>query len=145
MVTGFELFQHTADMGIRVTAASCSGLVYPAAQGLYAIIGELVPEQGAAQTALFSFSSDDAAELLRDYLAELLYYFDHDRMMATGVRVLNFTAEKLEVEAVMEPVDPARSLFCREVKAVTYHNLSLVEKTLDQENPLFQAEVIVDI
>ena len=39
----FEFFDHTADMGVRVWAPTLAELVRPAIDGLYTIIGTLVP------------------------------------------------------------------------------------------------------
>ena len=44
---GFELFDHTADVGIRVWAATMPELVRPAGAGLYTAIGELAPGDAA--------------------------------------------------------------------------------------------------
>ena len=43
MEPSYELFDHTADIGIRAVAPTMAGLVAPAGQGLYAVIGELIP------------------------------------------------------------------------------------------------------
>ena len=55
MDSSFELFDHTADVGIRVWADTLPGLLAPAGEGLYAIIGELAVEGEARARAFECF------------------------------------------------------------------------------------------
>lgn len=139
MQASYELFDHTADMGIRATAPTLAGLVQPAGEGLYAVIGELVAG-GDARSGEWEFRGDDPATLLRDYLGELLVWFERQRRMVVDAREVEFTAERLAVRARTVMVDEARSAYHREVKAVTYHELKIVAVPGG-----FQATVIVDI
>lgn len=137
--TMFELFDHTADMGIRARAGTLAGLVAPAAEGLYAVIGNLAGG-GRTQHVTFEFAGDDPALLLRDYLSELLLAFDRDRYMAVEHTVREFLPGRLWVEATFCLIDEQNSLYEREVKAVTYHELKIVEISGG-----FEATIIVDI
>ncbi len=96
---GFELFDHTADVGIRAWAATMPELVRPAGAGLYTAIGELAPGD-AANSVSWEWTGDDAAVLLRDYLAELLTLFERDQLIVTHPDVIEFTAERLFVRAM---------------------------------------------
>ncbi len=139
MQAGYELFDHTADLGIRATAPTLAGLIQPAAEGLYAVIGELVA--GAdLQPGEWAFEGGDPAVLLRDYLGELLVLFEQRRRMVVKPDIVEFTNERLAVRAGTAVVDEARSAYHREVKAVTYHLLEIVDVPGG-----FQATVIVDI
>ncbi len=71
MEPSFELFDHTADIGIYARAGTLPELVEAAGEGLYAVIGELVPA-GKPQQSSFDVRAAEAAVLLRDYLNELL-------------------------------------------------------------------------
>jgi len=135
----YELFDHTADMGIRVTAPTLADLVKPAGLGLYAVIGELVP--GAdSHPAAWEFQGDDPAILLRDYLGELLVLFEQQRRMIGVLTLVDFTDRRLAIHAQTALVDETRSAYEREVKAVTYHELGIVRVPGG-----WQATVIVDI
>lgn len=148
MTPSFELFDHTADIGIRAFAPTLARLVAPAAQGLYAVIGELVPQEVAASEvrrerltfAASEESKEDAALRLRDYLAELLLWFDRDRRIAVEHTVREFRPDCLVVEVRLCPVDEDRSACVREVKAVTYHELAVREIPGG-----FEALIILDI
>lgn len=124
----FEIFDHTADAGIRITAPSLPELIRPATDGLYACIGELVA-RGQAESFLFDrvVPAPDAAILLRDYLQELLLTFETHHCKVTVLDVPEFTPTHLAVAGRSEPVDPDESIYDREVKAVTYHELAIRE------------------
>lgn len=139
MEPGFEVFDHTADVGVRVFAPSLAGLVRPAGEGLYAVIGELAAG-GSERRLRLEFADQAPALLLRDYLAELLALFEREQRMVTAPEVEEFRPGRLAVVAATRQADPARSSPRREVKAVTYHQLDL-RRTADG----YQATFILDI
>ena len=114
-------------------------LLAPAGQGLYTVIGELVPT-GDAQPLTFDLKDSDAPVLLHDYLTELLVLFDCDWRMVNSVDVLAFTNKRLNATASTALVDKKRSVFHREVKAITYHELDI--RTIPGG---YEATIIVDI
>ncbi len=120
----YEFFDHTADMGVRVFAPTLPGLIAPAGDGLYAVIGRLVG-QGDARPITFELTGDRPAELLRDYLGELLILFERDARVVTAVDVSTFNDDRLAAIVSARSVDAQRSVFHREVKAVTYHELNI--------------------
>lgn len=122
---GFELFEHTADLGVRAWARTLTALVPVAGAGFYATIGRLVPVLGSGEPVTLRFCDAAPELLLRDYLAELLYHFDSGRRIVTDVHVLAFEPDLLQVSGAFCAVDEAASRFEREVKAVTYHDLNL--------------------
>ena len=135
----FEIFDHTADAGLRIRAATPADLVRPATEGLYAIIGELVAA-GQPSARAMEFTGSDASILLRDYLAELLLFFERDAAMAVAVDVDAFAEGRLAVTVRLSPIDTERSEYHREVKAITYHELDI--RTIPGG---CEATVIVDI
>ncbi len=139
MIPRYELFDHTADIGIRAVAPSLPDLIEPCTAGLYAVIGT-VAAAGDARPWRFEAAGDDEALLLRDYLAEVLLLFDTEHRRLTALNVAEFTPQHLCVTAGAQPVDARRSVLQREVKAVTYHALAI--------RPVeggFEATLIVDI
>lgn len=137
--SGYELFDHTADIGIRIFAPTMEGLIAPAADGLYSVIGELAAHPTDKRVTL-RFEGDDEAALLRDFLAELLLRFEASHEMIREPRVLRFDGVCLEIEAALAKVDDDASQYDREVKAVTYHELAIRPAPTG-----FEATVIVDI
>lgn len=135
----YELFDHTADMGIRARAATLPELLSPAAEGLYAVIGDVVAGR-AGEPAAFEFNGDEPALLLRDCLNELLVLFDRDSLRMTSVKVTAFDDHRLAATVQTAQVDGKRSAFHREVKAITYHELEI--RSIPGG---YEATVIVDI
>ncbi|MFQ5494823.1 MAG: archease [Phycisphaerae bacterium] len=124
MRPSFELFDHTADLGIRVRAPALAELLQPAADGLYAAIGRLLPG-GVSASVTLELTGDEAAVLLRDFLDELLILVERDGRIATGHVGTAFDDHRLHTTVRTARIDPERSVFDREVKAVTYHQLAI--------------------
>ena len=135
----FEHFDHTADMGLRIRAATHAELLKPAGEALYAAIGDLMAGE-SVDSIEFNLSGQDAAGLLRDYLTELLHLFECKHEMATAVDVLKFDDQALQATVALAGVDFDRSDLRREVKAITYHELSI-----DKIEGGYEATLIVDI
>lgn len=134
-----ELFEHTADLGLRATATDLNGLFAEMAKALLAATVENPEAVRAEAAATIEIAGDDREYLLFDWLKELLYRFDAHHTAYTRFDV-TVRPDGLTATAWGEPVDPARHLLNHEVKAVTYHGLT-VEQTPDG----WRAEVIVDI
>ena len=135
----FELFEHTADLGLRVTASDQEGLFVEAARGLVSII---VDDPGAVrpvETVSIRIDGADPAFLLFDWLSELLGLFESQRFLGADFDV-GVTSGGLQATVRGEPMDPERHRPAHEVKAITYHGL-VVEPT----DTGWRAEVIVDI
>lgn len=139
MDSGYELFDHTADIGIRVWAPTRASLIAPATDGLYAALGELVLRQSRDDHTI-TRTADDAALLLHDYLSELLHLFDVRQACLSGVRVEDYTDTRLVVHGALAALDQERSQLAGEIKAITYHEL-----TVRPTEHGFEATYIVDV
>jgi SHS2 domain-containing protein len=135
----FELFDHTADLGLRVTAPDLNTLYTEAAVGLFSMMTDDLSAIRPNLSAAFDIPRTDREFLLFDWLRELLLYADEHRVLFSRFDV-TVTDSGLSATAHGEPLDPARHQLAREVKAITYHGLK-VEPTADG----WLAEVIVDI
>jgi SHS2 domain-containing protein len=135
----YEVFEHTADLGLRVRAATPDELFADAARGLFALIVETLDDVRPLHARAFRLEGADREYLLFDWLNELLFTFDSEHLLLSEFQV-RFTADGLTAQARGEPLDPTRHRLDHEVKAITYHALK-VEQTSDG----WLAEVIVDI
>jgi SHS2 domain-containing protein len=135
----YEVFEHTADVGLRVTAPDLPGLLADAGAGLFSLIAGDLSQIEERATLRVSVSGSDRAYLLFDWMDELLYLFEGRRML---LRRFDVTATDSGIAARVsgEPFDPARHRLQHEVKAITYHQLAVRET----EHGL-EATVIVDI
>jgi SHS2 domain-containing protein len=135
----YELFEHTADLGLRAKAPDLNALFEEAAKALTSAIVEDPAAIGLEAEAAIDIAGTDREYLLFDWLKELLYRFDAEHMVFSRFEV-KVRDDGLTGKAWGEPLDPARHVLSHEVKAITYHELK-VEKTADG----WLAEVIVDI
>ena len=135
----FETFEHTADLGLRVHAPDLSTLFAEAAECLFSAVLEDPATVRPLQEVSVRLEGTDREFLLFDWLKALLYHFDAEHLLFGRFEV-RLTETGLEGRAWGEPLDRARHELSHEVKAITYHALT-VEQTPDG----WRAEVIVDI
>ena len=137
--TGYEFFEHTADIGIRASGTSLQELFRNMAQGLAELVAEdtrLSPDQ----TRPIQLKAADVELLLLAWLKELLFWFSTDRFLATEYAFESITPTALRGHVRGATFDPAIHTQGKEVKAITHHQLS-VRRT----KAGWQAEVIIDI
>jgi len=135
----FELFEHTADLGLRVRASSLEELLTEAARGLLAMLVANPEAVRPLQAKTITLTADEPAYLLFDWLSELLYCFETEKLLLAEFD-LQIHENHLTATCRGEPMDPTRHHMDHEVKAITYHGLRL-----EQVAEGWKAEVIVDI
>lgn len=145
----FEHFDHTADLGLRVRGASLAELLAEAGCGLLAM---LVANPEAVKPVLYrtiEIEADEPGFLLFDWLSELLYAFESEKLLIVefDVQLRGTGTPERAFPTVLtaicrgESMDPARHEMDHEVKAITYHGLRVEQ----QPDGTWFAEVIVDI
>lgn len=134
----YEIREHMADIIVRAWGESLEALFEQAARGFYAVIGELAWTDGAAARLELRAATID--DLLRDFLAELLFDFETGHAVLEKRRFERLSETELHVGAERCPLDLPRCRFDREVKAVTYHGLHVV-----RDGDGYSAEIILDI
>ncbi|MCH7988610.1 MAG: archease [Planctomycetes bacterium] len=135
----YEIFEHTADLGIRVSAEDLNTLFIDAGKALFSVIVENVNEVHNEQERVFEIAGSDKEYLFFDWLSELLSLFEIEHLLCSEFEVtVSETGLKAKVRG--EPVDLQRHLLSHEVKAVTYHRLRV-----EQTSRGWEAEVILDI
>jgi len=135
----YELFEHTADLGLRVQAATLEELLIEAARGLLAMLVANPQDVRPLQPKTITIDDSEPAYLLFDWLSELLYAFETDRLLLSEFDV-KLQNHQLTAACRGEPMDVNRHQMEHEVKAITYHGLRV-----EQTAAGWQAEVIVDI
>ncbi len=135
----YEVFEHTADLGLRVRASDWNELFADAGKGLFSMIVDNLADVRPEQSVSIRIEGQDREYLLFDWLNELLYRFDSEHLVFSQFEV-QVNDGGLHATVRGEPLDPDRHRLDHEVKAITYHRLK-VEQTADG----WEAEVIVDI
>jgi SHS2 domain-containing protein len=135
----FEVFEHTADLGLRIRAASRTELFVEAARGLFSVLSANLQAVRCVEQRTFEIPGDQDDYLLFDWLNELLYTFDTERLLLVEYEI-DLDGGGLRAIARGEPIDRTRHDLDHEVKAITYHGLQVT-----QDHDGWLAEVIVDI
>ncbi len=135
----YEIFEHTADLGLRVRAGSFAELLSEAGKGLFAMVVDDLATIEPREAREIAVAGGDRTYLLFDWLNELLYLCDTERLAFSQFELeLNETG--LKAVARGEPLDPSRHRLTHEIKAITYHGLKV-----EESEGSWLAEVIVDI
>ncbi len=135
----YETFDHTADVGMRVSAPDLPSLFAEAAKGLLSLLVEDVDSVEPKQELSIRLEEAELEYLLFDWLRELLYLYDARQFLVSDCDV-NIEAGILQARIRGEPSDPNRHRLAHEVKAITSHGLVLQKVTNG-----YEAEYIVDI
>ena len=135
----FEIFEHTADLGIRVRADNLEELFTDAALGLFHVLAVNLDSVKPVHERSYSIAGDQYDLLLFDWLSELLYTFETEHLLLVEYQV---SVETSCLTAIChgELADEQRHQLDHEVKAITYHGL-----TVEPNAGGWLAEVIVDI
>jgi SHS2 domain-containing protein len=135
----FRLLEHTADMGIAAEGETLAALFQQAALGLRQIITATTDIE-PRQEVLLEVRGQDREELLVNWLDELIFLVEQRRLLPAVFEIQSASEKRLCARIWGEPLDPARHELEREVKAVTYHQIS-VERTRSG----WRAQVYVDL
>jgi SHS2 domain-containing protein len=135
----FEVFDHTADLGLRIQAAEVNSLFAEAGRALLSVMVSNPDAVEPRDSLILHVAGRDLEYLFVDWLDELLFLFESKRFLAREFEpALDDTGLSATVRG--ESYDPPRHVLAHEVKAVTYHGL-VVEQSPDG----WRAEVILDI
>jgi SHS2 domain-containing protein len=123
MPGGYEILEHTADVGIRSWGSSREEAFEQAAWGLADILGIRAGEPGEVRAV--QAEATDLEALLVDFLNELLLLHEGEEVGFAAVRVqeASDTAVRAEVEVLPLQGEPEGTA----VKAATYHRLEVRE------------------
>jgi SHS2 domain-containing protein len=137
----YEYLEHTADLRFRSFGRTLGECFANAGKAVFSYILDLSTVDDQVEKVI-ELSAPTPEMLLHDYLSEMLYLFETENFVCSGFHV-SVKHEKegyvLSARVSGETVDPARHVMLGDVKAVTYHELSV-----KRENDLFVAEVLCD-
>ena len=121
----YKLFDHTADLGIEVSGPSLEDLYGRAAEALFSILSDR-SAIGTKKTLLRTFRGRGREDLLVNFLRGLLNLWNRDRFLVRSCKVLEITPQNLTVRLSGESYNPLTHRIKREIKAATYHQVSVV-------------------
>ncbi len=144
----FFFFDHTGDIGVRVTGRTLDQLFEAAAGAFTEALTDSVRVEPRRQVSL-ALEAPALDLLLVDWLNEILYRFEVEQFLVAAVRVhvdrcdpgsRSNAAAALHATLTGEAFDPRRHAIKVLIKAVTYHALEVRE---DDEG--WHATVVFDI
>jgi SHS2 domain-containing protein len=126
MAKRYTLFDHTADLGVEVYGKTAPELFANASFALFDVITDLSAVETTKEKKLVVEGSG-WEDLFVNYLREILYLFNGEGFLLTEYSILTLEPFYLEATVKGEPFDPARHSIKTEIKAVTYHQVSVRE------------------
>lgn len=135
----YELFEHTADLGIKVRAKDLRELFKNAGLALFDIITKGQKKQDSSPQAInITQQADNLEELFINWLNELISLSSTKELIFADFRIDKL--DKNSLSAIAFGSDMKNYKVNVEVKAATYHELKI------EETPSgWQARVILDV
>jgi SHS2 domain-containing protein len=119
---------HTGDAAFEIRAGTLPELFERAALALFGYVSDLSVVRSVTADS-FTLTAQDLPALLVGWLSELNYRHTTAGRLYSTFHV-TFPADlQLEAEAYGEPIDPERHTLYTEIKAITYHGLSVRNTT----------------
>lgn len=135
----YELIPHTADIGIRVRGKNLAELFQDAASALFDVMTNSTKIKPLLNEPI-TVEADNLEELMNYWLSHLLQQFAIHNRLFSQFQVTNIDKNSLQALVSGEDYDQNRHEIHNEIKAVTFHNLTV--KQIDNE---WLAEVIFDV
>lgn len=132
----FVEVEHTADWSLRVRAGDFAGLLRNAAMGMFKLMG-MEMDGDLMGESLIEVSGEDRETLLVSWLEELLFQIE-TRSVALVLDRLSVSDERTHLAAQVSEFPLLR--LEKEIKAVTYHGLRVIES-----DDGFEATVVFDV
>jgi len=137
--SGYTVLDHTADLGIRVQGSTIQDLFERAALAMMQIMVSSKTAEKSNKIRI-SLESEDSEELMVHWLGEILYLLHGEKEVVIQIKI--DTISPLHLDATLTTVPFNRDLhevLC-EIKAVTFHQIEVIEK-----NKRWEARIIFDL
>ena len=133
---GFEEVEHTADRALRIYGISLQELLISAAEGMIRLMVADVSKIPAEVKKSIELQAIDAESLLVEWLSELAYWAETEKLVFKEFRMQNVTATHLQASILGGKV----AEFEKHIMAVTYHNLKIIKTSQGLE-----ATIVFDV
>ncbi len=146
MKKGFEIIDHTADVGIHVWGKSYNDIFKNAAVGMVCLLIDIRTVL-SKEERIIKIEAEDEEELLLKWLREILFLIEQNGMVFSEFHIKkdNFAYKNLHKYVFYcslggEKIDPERHNICREIKAVTRYGFYIKRKV-----DLWEARIFFDV
>jgi SHS2 domain-containing protein len=134
----YEILEHTADIGIKVTGDSLSEIFWKAIHATADLLSGGTTIQPVIEKD-FSVKEENTKTALVSVLEEIIYFFEHKLFLPSDCSV-SIEKNLYKINLKGNIVSPEEIKDGTDIKAVTYHNLEI--KKIDDK---YEATVIFDI
>jgi len=135
----YEVFEHTADIGLRVRGKDLQELFVNAGLAIFQISSRKQFTKSKIHANIqIKLKAENLENLFVDWLNELLSLSQAKGLIFHGIKIQSLVENSLEAVAVGS--DIANYKVNTEIKAATYHELKI-----NHDEQGYQAEVILDV
>ena len=135
----YKEFEHTADIGVEIYGKTLEELFKNAGYAFFDIIADITTIRSKV-TRSVNVTGSDVETLLMNWLRELLYLFSVYQEVYGEFAIQTLQPGFLESRVKGELLDPQKHDFHTEIKAITYHQFTVVN-----ESGTWKARVIFDV
>jgi SHS2 domain-containing protein len=140
-MTNYKFFDHTADIGVEVTGRTRKDLFVNAAEALFDVMIEnKTGEKSAKRQKKITVEGADVADLLINFLREILYLFNGEKFITVRCEIIQFSNKELQARLKGGSFNSKKHLIKTEIKAVTYSGV-----TVEKVKFGWRARVIFDV
>jgi SHS2 domain-containing protein len=135
----YREIEHTADLGVEITAADLPALFASAGEALYALIADPATIENR-EAIKVSATGANPEDLLHTWLCELLALFNVEGFVGKRCEITYISDGQVQGRVSGEKLDLKRHAFHTEIKGVTYHDFKVW-----QDAGTWHARVIFDV
>jgi len=133
----FEILEHKADLKIRVFGKTKEELFENAMIGMFEAAKYESTKQPMTKQITTKIKSVDLPSLLVDFLSEVLYLVETEKLVFEKVEFKKFTENEIEAILIGKPLKRMGV----HIKGVTYHELDISQ----EKDGTWQATILFDI
>jgi SHS2 domain-containing protein len=122
----YRVFDHTADLGVEIYGKTVKDLFANAAFAVFDILTDLNRVRVIEEKKI-TVEGEGWEDLLINYLREVLYLFNGEGLLLKEFSIIDIDPHHLRGKVSGEVFDPLKHRMNKEIKAVTYHQITVRE------------------
>ena len=123
----YRTIEHTADIGIEVVAPDLGGIFTRSGLAVFDLMFGLQSVERTIKKPI-RVTGENTEELLVAWLNELLYVYAVERIVFSDFSDVRFEKYAFSAVGLGERFDPGKHSAAMEIKAATYHRMSVVHE-----------------
>ena len=123
----YQLFEHTSDLGVEVRGDTLKDLFRNATLAVLDL-GMEEAEAKPESIKIIEISESNPELLLKEWLSEIVYQVMLMGFICSDIRIIQIDRHQLQAELLGEQHNSRRHQIRRELKGITYHQLSIIRQ-----------------